>query len=73
MSHGAYPKTRHGYSDWAAGADGAAVAVPLTMGSTFVLYSVVAPEWLGAAIFASCLSLVLVHLFNAGAARPLGY
>lgn len=73
MSHGAYPKTRQGYSDWAAGVDGAAVAVPLTMGSTFVLYSVVAPAWLGAAILASCLSLVLVHLINAGASRPLGY
>lgn len=70
---GHYPKVRHGFSDWAAGVDGAAVAVPLTIGSAFVLYSSVAPGWMGAGIFASCLALVLVHVCNMAAHRPLAY
>jgi len=40
-----------------AGFDAAAVSLPMTLGGTVILYSQIAPEWLGYGILAGCLGL----------------
>ncbi|MES3001773.1 MAG: cyclic nucleotide-binding domain-containing protein [Pseudomonadota bacterium] len=55
------------------GLDAAAVSVPMTLGGTVILYSQIAPEWLGYGILAGCLGMILVHAMTAHISRPVVY
>lgn len=56
-----------------AGWDAAAVSLPMTLGGTVILYSQIAPQWLGYGILAGCLGLALVHAMTAYIQRPVVY
>jgi sulfate permease, SulP family len=56
-----------------AGLDAAAVSLPMTLGGSVIVYSQVAPEWLGYGILAGCLGIVLVHAMTAHIRRPVMY
>lgn len=51
--------------------DGIASALPTTLGSTLLLYSLVAPEWLSAGVLAAVLGLVVTHALTMRTSRPL--
>lgn len=48
-------------------------SLPITIGSTLILYGSVAPDRLSQGVFAACLGLVLIHLLTAGSKRPVIY
>lgn len=48
-------------------------ALPLTLGSTALLYGMVAPQYMGAGVLAALLGLVLIHLLGAASSRPVYY
>jgi sulfate permease, SulP family len=56
-----------------AGLEGAAAAIPMTLGGTVILYSEIAPDFLAGGLLAGCLAMVLVHLLTAGVQRPVVY
>lgn len=49
------------------------MSVPMTLGGSVILYSQIAPEWLGYGILAGCLAMVLVHAMTAHISRPVVY
>lgn len=51
--------------------DGVASALPTTLGSTLLLYSLVAPEWLSAGVLAAVLGLVITHALTMRISRPV--
>lgn len=51
--------------------DGLASALPSTLGSTLLLYSLVAPEWLSAGVLAAVLGLVVTHALTMRTSRPV--
>jgi len=55
------------------GLQGVAVMLPVSLGSVYFVFSHMAPDKMGYAIFACCLSLSVIHLFTAWSQRPLGY
>ena len=57
----------------ATGLQGAAVMLPVSLGSVYFVFSYIAPDKMGYAIFACCLSLSVIHLFTAWSERPVGY
>lgn len=72
MTDSASPSGPHKRSTLA-GFDAAAVSLPMTLGGTVILYSQIAPEWLGYGILAGCLGLALVHAMTAHIQRPVVY
>lgn len=48
-----------------------ASALPTTLGSTLLLYSLVAPEWLSAGVLAAVLGLVITHALTLRISRPV--
>ena len=48
-------------------------ALPLTLGSSVLLYGVVAPTYLGAGVMAGLIGLILVQAFTMGSSRPVYY
>ena len=53
--------------------DGAAVSLPVLLGSTAILYAQVAPSALGAGFFAAFLGVAWVTLLTAHSRRPIAY
>lgn len=54
-----------------AGLDACAVSIPMTLGGSVILYSQIAPEWLGPGVLAGCLGYALVHALGAHVQRPV--
>ena len=61
------------FSSILTGMQGAAVILPVSLGSVYFVFSNIAPSKMGYGIFASCLSLFFVHVLAAWNQRPVGY
>ncbi len=64
---------RGGLASISAGIDGAAVAIPTTLGATVIVYGSIGPQFLGLGVLAGCLAIVLMHVMTAGSRRPVVY
>ena len=51
--------------------EGAAAAIPSSLGAAILVYGQVAPELIASGVFATMLAVALVHLATAGSARPI--
>lgn len=58
---------------WISALNALGTTVPLTLGSSVLLYAMVAPEYLGAGILAGLIGLGVLHLMTARASRPVFY
>lgn len=58
---------------WRGSLDAFCAVLPLTLGSSVLLYAMIAPEYLGAGVLAGLLGLVCIHLTTARASRPVYY
>jgi sulfate permease, SulP family len=51
--------------------EGAAAAVPLSLGCATLVFGRIAPDLIGSGVFATMVALVLMHVATAGSARPI--